>query len=202
MVEITYLAIAGIAIAAMFFGYGFGLFEGRSQGYKKGKAEVGQEMKDQPPPQPMTETVDDAGLLRIKNEDELLTLDLDGTRVDTSTLSSQQRKRLIEMVNLMRPWLERRSSAPVSSTETSLPSPPKSAPVISASPTLKPTPQSPAPQASAAAKDERPATPPNSIIAQIDAILQARLAETPLGGRRVLLAHAPTDAVTLTVRMS
>ena len=43
MVEITYLAIAGIALAAMFFGYGFGLFEGRSQGYKKGKAEVEQE---------------------------------------------------------------------------------------------------------------------------------------------------------------
>jgi len=39
MVEITYLAIGAIALVAMFFGYGFGLFEGRSQGYKKRKKE-------------------------------------------------------------------------------------------------------------------------------------------------------------------
>jgi hypothetical protein len=204
MVEITYLAIAGIALAAMFFGYGFGLFEGRSQGYKKGKAEAEQERKDQPPPQPRTVTVDDPGLLRIKNEDGLMTLDLDGTRVDPAALSSPQRKRLIEMVNLMRPWLERRSAAPASSTETSLPlqAQPESAPVIATSPTLKPTPQSPAPQASAAAKDERPATPPNSIIAQIDAILQARLAETPLGNRRVFLAQSPEGGVIVYVGMN
>src|SRR5688572_29206325 len=130
MVEITYLAIAGIALAAMFFGYGFGLFEGRSQGYKKGKAEAEQERKDQPPPQSRTVTVDDPGLLRIKSEDGLLTLDLDGTRVDPSALSSPQRKRLIEMVSLMRPWLERRSAASAPSTETPLPLPaqPESAP--------------------------------------------------------------------------
>jgi hypothetical protein len=204
MVEITYLAIAGIALAAMFFGYGFGLFEGRGQGYKKGKAEIGQEMKDQPPPQPMTVTIDDPGLLRIKNEDGLLTLDLDGTRVDPSALSSQQRKRLIEMVNLMRPWLERRSNAPASSTETPLPlsGQPESAPVISASPTLKPTLQSPTPQASTPAKDERPATPPNSIISQIDTILQARLTETPLGDRRVFLAQSPEGGVIVYVGMT
>lgn len=201
MVEMTYLAIAGIALAAMFFGYGFGLFEGRSQGYKKGKAEIVQEQKDQPPPQPRTVTVDDPGLLRIKNEDGLLTLDLDGTRVDPSALSSPQRKRLIEMVNLMRPWLERRSSMTVSSTEP-LHGQPESAPVIAASPALKPNPQSPAPQPSAAAKDERPATPPNSIIAQIDAILQARLAGTPLGDRRVFLAQSPEGGVIVYVGMT
>src|SRR5687768_8163174 len=120
MVEITYLAIAGIAIVAMFFGYGFGLFEGRSQGYKRRKADEEQERKDQPPPTPMTIKVDDPGLLRIKAENGLLTLDLDGNRADTSSLSPEQRKRLIEMLTLMRPWLEGRSvPAPAPSTNTS-----------------------------------------------------------------------------------
>src|SRR5215208_2747914 len=117
MVEITYLAIAGIALLAMFFGYGFGLFEGRSQGYKKRKAEEAQEMKDQPPPTPARTTVDDPGLLRIKNENGLLTLDLDGARANTSSLSPEQRRRLFEMLSLMRPWLEGRS-APVPSMKT------------------------------------------------------------------------------------
>ena len=79
MVEITYLAIIGIGFAAMFFGYGFGLFEGRSQGYKKRKAEENQEEPEKPAGNPATVTVDDPGLLRIKNENGQLTLDLDGT---------------------------------------------------------------------------------------------------------------------------
>ncbi len=37
--------VIGIGLAAMFFGYGFGLFEGRSQGYKKRKKEEPEEKK-------------------------------------------------------------------------------------------------------------------------------------------------------------
>ena len=204
MVEMTYLAIAGIALAAMFFGYGFGLFEGRGQGYKRRKAEEEQERKEQPRPQPMTVTVDDPGLLRIKDENGMLALDLDGARVDPSGLSSQQRKRLIEMVNLMRPWLEGRPTVPASSPATppAPSSPPESAPLISGLPTPKPAPPSSAPKPSTAAKDERPATPPNSIISQIDAILQARIAGTSLDGRRVFLAQAPDGGVIVYVGMT
>src|SRR5574341_274787 len=204
MIEITYLAIAGIALAAMFFGYGFGLFEGRSQGYKRRKAEEEQEKKDQPPPKPMTVTVDDPGLLRIKNEKGYLTLDLDGTRVDTSSLSPEQRKRLIEMLNLMRPWLEGRS-APAASTKTSLPPlsgqrrPPPISPERS---TLKSTPQPSAPKAPTFAKEDRPAAPAHSIVAQIDAILQARLAGTPLEQRGVFLAQSPEGGVIVYVGLT
>ena len=104
MVEITYLAIIGIGLAAMFFGYGFGLFEGRNQGYKKRKGEEALEEKDKPatPSNPVTVMVDDPGLLRIKNENGQFTLDLDGTRVNVSAFSADQRKRLIEMLNLTR----------------------------------------------------------------------------------------------------
>jgi len=197
MVEITYLAIAGIALLAMFFGYGFGLFEGRSQGYKKRKAEEAQETKVQPPPTPATITVDDPGLLRIKNENGLLTLDLDGTRANTSSLSPDQRRRLIEMLSLMRPWLEGRSMTS-SSMKTSPPpqsDQPGPAPVSSVPSTPKPAPQPASPRASTIAKEDRPAAPANSIVTQIDTILQARLAGTPLAERGVFLTQSPEGGV-------
>lgn len=204
MVEITYLAIAGIAIAAMFFGYGFGLFEGRSQGYKRRKAEEEQERKEQPPPKPTTITVDDPGLLRIKNENGLLTLDLDGTRADTSSLSPEQRRRLIEMLSLVRPWLEGHS-VPAPSMKTSPLPPsdqPRPAPVSPVPSTPKPTPQPAAARASTIAKEDRPAAPANSIVTQIDAILQTRLAGTPLEKRGVFLTQSPEGGVIVYVGLT
>jgi hypothetical protein len=208
MVEITYLAIAGIIIAAMFFGYGFGLFEGRNQGYKRRKAEEEQEKKDQPAPKPMTVTVDDPGLLRIKNENGLFTLDLDGARTDTSSLSPEQRGRLIEMLTLTRPWLEGRSAP---SMKTSGPPPPSSpAPVSPALSTSKPTPQPfdatqgkpAAPRASTIAKEDRPSAPANSIVTQIDAILQTHLAGSPLEDRGVFLTQSPEGGVIVYVGLT
>lgn len=206
MVEITYLAIAGIAIVAMFFGYGFGLFEGRSQGYKRRKADEEQERKDQHPPKPMIVNVDDPGLLRIKDENGLLTLDLDGNRADTSSLSPEQRKRLIEMLSLMRPWLEGRSvPAPAPSTRISaqpLSDQPRSTPVSPVPSIPKPTPQPAAPRASIIVKEDRPSAPANSIVAQIDTILQARLAGTPLADRGVFLTQSPEGGVNVFVGLT
>ena len=204
MVEMSYLAIAGIALLAMFFGYGFGLLEGRSQGYKRRKADEEQERKDQPPPTPMTVTVDDPGLLRIKNENGLLTLDLDGTRANTSSLSPEQRRRLIEMLSLMRPWLEGRS-APAPSMKTSALPPsdqPKPAPGSPVPSTPKPTPPPATPRASTISKEDRPSPPTNSIVTQIDAILQARLAGTPLEGRGVFLTQSPEGGVIVYVGLT
>jgi hypothetical protein len=202
MIEMTYLAIAGIALLAMFFGYGFGLFEGRSQGYKRRKAEEAQETKNQPPPTPMTVTVDDPGLLRIKNENGLLTLDLDGTRADTSSLSAEQRRRLIEMLSVMRPWLEGRS-VPSMKTSPLLPSDqPRPAPVSPAPFTPKPSTQPAAPRASTIAKEDRPSAPANSIVTQIDTILQARLAGTPLGERGIFLTQSPEGGVIVYVGLT
>ena len=85
-------------IAGLVFVYLFGLFEGRGQGYKRRKAEEGQEIKEQPtPPAPKTETitVDDPGLMRIKNENGSFVLDLDGQRVNPISLSSDQRRKML-----------------------------------------------------------------------------------------------------------
>ncbi|MDQ3005185.1 MAG: hypothetical protein M3R47_07350 [Chloroflexota bacterium] len=205
MVEITYLAIIGTGLAAMFFGYGFGLFEGRNQGYKKRRGEEGLEEKEKPatPSEPVTVMVDDPGLLRIKNENGQFTLDLDGTRVNVSAFSVDQRKRLIEMLNLMRPWLEGKPvltpppPAPMSVADTR-----QGAPVAVAPPTPSLTPRPAAPKERAAPKDDRPVAPATSIVGQIDAILQERLAGTALEDRGVFLAQSPDGSVNVYVGLT
>jgi hypothetical protein len=211
MVEMTYLAIIGIALVAMFFGYGFGLFEGRGQGYKKRKAEEEQEQgkKENLEPSlsanPTTITVDDPGLMRIKNENGFLTLDLDGTRVNTSSLSVDQRKRLIEMLNFIRPWLENKP-APAPAMMTPPPPSPGPAPAISTpsnpKPASQPLPQTQDKPSAPAAKDDRPAAPANSIVGQIDSILQQRLAGTPLESRGIFLAQSPEGGVNVYVGLT
>ena len=209
MVQITYLAIIGIALVAMFFGYGFGLFEGRNQGYKKRQKEEATETANRPaaePPKAAPETVtvkvDDPGLLRIKNEGGYLSLDLDGSRVDTTALTADQRKRLIEMLTLMRPWLEGNPvAAPVQS-----PPPPASQPnPVTAAP--QPAPPPPASQPSPSrpvtiAKEDRPIAPAGSIVTQIDTILQSRIAGTPIEDRGVFLAQSPEGGVMVYVGLT
>lgn len=229
MVELTYLALIGIAMAAMFFGYGFGLFEGRSQGYKKRKKEEGQEKEKQPAPEPpppqvvtetVTVTVDDPGLLRIKNEGGGFTLDLDGTRINTSALSPDQRRRLIEMLNVIRPWLEGRPAP------ASVPAPPATPPPTSsgllnrvqpptpvedlrqnllAQSATPPPPAQPQPASfkpATIAKEDRPAAPASSIVGQIDNVLQARLAGTPLEERGIFLTESSEGGVNVYVGLT
>lgn len=211
MVEITYLAIIGIGMAAMFFGYAFGLFEGRNQGYKKRKKEEAAEVTNKPvaevqptPPEPVTIKVDDPGLLRIKNENGYLALDLDGTRVDTAALTAEQRRRLIEMLNLMRPWLEGKPVAVPVSPASPAPSQPE--PAVEASQPAQVTSSAvtppPAPKPATMAKEDRPIAPAGSIVSQIDSILQARLAGSPLEERGVFLAQSPEGGVMVYVGLT
>jgi hypothetical protein len=201
MVEVTYLTIIIIGLIAMFFGYGFGLFEGRSQGYKKRKGEEEQEKREklEPSPTPTTLKVDDPGLMRIKNENGTLTLDLDGTRVNTSSLSSEQRKRLIEMLNFIRPWLEAKP-APVP------PSPSLESRLDAVStprqnqPDSVPSPASTVAQPSAKKDDKPPA--PLSMVGQINQILQARIMNTELADQGLTLIESPTGGVHVYVGMN
>jgi hypothetical protein len=207
MVEITYLAIAGIALAAMFFGYGFGLFEGRNQGYKKRRKEEAAEKVDTPDPEPVTVKVDDPGMLRIKNEGGYLTLDLDGRRIDTTALSADERKRLIEMLSVMRPWLEGKPvAAPERSASAPLPpaqaaaQPQQSTPI--SPPAAAPRPPVATPRTGTIAREDRPVAPAGSIVTQIDSILQARLAGTPLEERGIFLAQSPEGGVMVYVGLT
>lgn len=194
-------------IAGLIFVYLFGLFEGRNQGYKKRKVEEAQIKKGEPEHKPAIIKVDDPGLLRIKNEDGFLTLDLDGSRTDTSALTADQRKRLIEMLNLMRPWLEGKPvAAPVRTPPPSQPKPVadirQGASVVSTAPAPQPISQSAAPRSSVIAKEDRPIPPAGSIVTQIDSILQAHLDGTPLQERGVFLAESPAGGVTVYVGLT
>ena len=146
-------------------------------------------------------TRDDPGLMRVKNENGTLTLDLDGARVNTSAITADQRRRLIEMLSAMRPWLEGKP-APTP------PSPPPPAPVVETRQGATVTPVSPpaSPVTPPAATVSKAATPakkkadepepaPTSIVDQINLILQARIANTPLASPGVALIESPTGGV-------
>ena len=215
--EIPWVSIIWLIIAVSV--YLFGIWEGRGKGYKQRKAEEEQERKNNPPAPalpstPVTVKVDDPGLMRIKNENGYLTLDLDGVRADTSSLTADQRKRLIEMLTLIRPWLEGRAAlapAPMPAPPHP-PSPPlynqpgPAAPIpIPSDPKLasQPIPSrrvAPTMAKSATSeKDERSAPPATGIVGQIDSILQARLVGTPLEGRGIYLSNSPEGGVIVNV---
>jgi hypothetical protein len=202
-------------VAAIIFVYIFGIFEGRGQGRKRRIAEEQEEKKNQPASPPEAIQVDDPGLLRIKNENGVLSLDLDGTRVDGSSLSSNQRKRLIEVLNSIRPWLDAKptpesipQSAPDPTFESRLDA-------ISAPPQANPQPVSvqPAPPApsfvstqdkpaapvASKKKDDMPEAAPTSMVGQINAILQLRIANTNLSTQGVTLMESPSGGVNVYV---
>ena len=207
-------------IAGLLFVYVFGLYEGRGQGYKRRKAEEEQEKKEQPASpvvNPETLTVDDPGLLRIKNENGSFVLDLDGRRVNPIDLTSEQRRRLIDMLNIMRPWLEGRSApAPAPKSSISTPPPPKpttlderlnavGGPVPEnrpVPPAARPVVQPPPARSSTIAKEDRPSAPANSIVSQIDSILQDRLEGTPLEERGIFLSQSQEGGVIVYVGLT
>jgi hypothetical protein len=112
------------------------------------------------------------------------------------------------MLNLMRPWLEGKSvAAPVTNTPPPPPAQPK--PVADTAPSAPPAPQPlsqpaqpAAPKPATIAPEDRPVAPAGSIVNQIDSILQARLAGTPLEDRGVFLAQSPEGGVMVYVGLT
>ncbi|HSM71721.1 MAG TPA: hypothetical protein VK851_09270 [Anaerolineales bacterium] len=188
-------------IAGLVFVYLFGIFEGRSQGRKRRIAEEEQEKKEKPAPPP--EKVDDPGLLRIRNENGTMTLDLDGNRVDATSLTPAQRKRLIEMLNVIRPWLEGKPASVPTQTSPPPPKPtPASAPVASTppppQPAAQPTPSTPV-NTPSSKKDDEHDTTPRSIVGQINRVLQKNIADTPLEARGISIMESVTGGVNVYV---
>ena len=188
------LILIGVSLAALFFGYFFGLFEGRGQGYKKRKneEEVAKAAKLPfetmlPPPSPPVAPAENSLLKIILDEQQQPRLDLDGQHVDISALAPDQRKRLIDLMLMMRPWAEgRAASGPAA------PSKPAPQPAASMSATVQPlvsrlrtAPVAAAPIAVAVSE-----VAPTSMVGQIDAILQARLVGTSLANQGIRLIES------------
>lgn len=142
-------------------------------------------------------TVDDPGLMRIKNENGRLTLDLDGMRVNPSALTSDQRKRLIEMLNVMRPWLEGKPAPAPNSPPQPRPAPVAPPPPPPITQQLASTSKPPAPAKKK--KNDELEVAPKSIVGQINAILQIRIADTPFEAKGVSLIESITGGVNVYV---
>jgi hypothetical protein len=225
-ITLNLFVLIGIALAVMFFGYFFGLYEGRGQGYKKRKAEEHEEKKDIPLSVSAPVIKDDPGLLRLKSENNQLRLDMDGQRVETTApLAPAQRKRLIDLLTLIRPFLEGgqpAQAAPKPAPASQSKSPPVPGPVPISPPVSSSVPLTPADQAmftnltqsnvepvparitfglSPKKKPEQPAAALN-MVQQIDEILQLKLANTPLAGQGIKIQEAPSGGVMVMVGLN
>ncbi len=123
-------------------------------------------------------------------------LDLDGRTVDTTPLSEPNRKRLISLLNAMRPWIEGKIAA---TSAAQAPAPQPATPPVSPAPS-QPAGGIPVPPSPVVVRDEKPVAP-MSIVEQIDKILQARLAASPLAGRGIWLQESPEGGVIVWVGM-
>lgn len=127
----------------------------------------------------------DTGLLRIRAENGRTLVEVDGTPLG-GTVSADRKKRLIEVIALLRPWLEGGS------------------PQQPAAPQPKPAPAPVREQASAPLQPAKKPEPEKdfasmSIVQQIDTILQSRLVDTPLEDKGIRLQESPEGAVEVTV---
>jgi hypothetical protein len=117
---------------------------------------------------------------------------------------------LIEVLNIVRPWLEGRPApAPPPPAQPPVPQPASSAqpqasppPVQPAPAAPPPTPQPAAPKPTTIAKEDRPSAPANSIVTQIDSILQTHLAGTPLEERGIFLTQSPEGGVAVYIGLT
>ena len=202
--EFSLLALIGISLVTMFFGYFFGLSEGRGQGYKKRQKEetstpslVAALQTPVPPPSspapqpalspaPTVPPPAERSLLKLSlDAREQPCLDLDGQRVNRERMAPQQRKRLIDLMVVMRPWID---ASPV---------PSQGAPVTAA-PAARPA-MPPPPPPVAPAKTTPIILAPTSLVGQIDAILQANIIGTPLETRGIRLVESPEGGALVVV---
>jgi hypothetical protein len=202
--QINLVTLVGISLAAMFFGYFFGLFEGRGQGAKKRKAEEEAESSAKinfepplPPPGPVTPVENRLLAIRLDERNQPQ-LELDGQRVNAYQLAPEQRKRLVDLMLILRPWVESNAAQ-----KLSIPAQPAPRPVtapLPPPPALLHSPASP-PSAAPAARQTPPSgvSPntvpvpepvPTSLVGQIDAILQARLIGTSLEEKGIRLVES------------
>ncbi len=218
--EFNLVALIGISLAAMFFGYFFGLFEGRGQGYKRRKKEEAAQPPPAMPPVAPTPAAPpaprDQSLLRLAlDKSQRPILEMDGRSVDVSaSLGPDQRKRLIDLMLIMRPWVEAgptpKPSVPAQTSAAAnvadrpssglladrLAAVSQAAPAAIAAANAVATPDSAKPVASREAPE--PGSP-TTMVGQIDGILQMRLTGTPLAGKGIRVIESAEGGAAILV---
>lgn len=185
------LALWGIGLGAIIVGFLIGYIDSNLRSAKliesaESKAEVvrteaekkiaeAQALKAQLP----ATTVDDPGLLRLRNKNGTPSLEMDGVLLNTKNTTPDQKKRLIELLSVIRPWLEGGQPVPVKPPQTVTPPLTMPQPVPAGM-------QSGIPMPAVSATQPLPVTNLSekefkalSIIAQIDHVFQTRIVGTP-----------------------
>jgi len=198
------------AMIGMVIGWAMGFFDSNSRTSKKIEAaEINAEKKikeaemkiAEAGQNPQSTLQDDPGLLRLKKNGERFTLEVDGTLVPRE-ISPDRKKRLIELVTVLRPWLEGGQSSPAASQPTApvqAPLVPDPAQVANSYPVpaslRNATPPVPVPVTlQSLVQTKKPEPEKNiaslSIVQQIDMVLQERLLNSPLAGRGIRLQES------------
>lgn len=215
-----------IPLAALIIGWAIGFFDSNNRSAKKIKeaetrAEHAQKEAERKAAQAEQQLAlyahapqGDPGLLRIKNENGRAVLEIDGAPV-SGALPPDKRKRLIDLLTIIRPYLEggqpQPQSAPKPAASAPAPTPAQTPPAASfpketpaqrsisrplPSEPVKPVEPSLGTIFSPSKKtvEERPFAS-LSIVGQIDSILQSRLMNTPLAGQGIRLVESLQGAV-------
>jgi hypothetical protein len=180
------LKTIGIITALFFVGYIIGLVEAAIKQKSKDKKKAREEEKEKMelPSVPVKKP----NLLSInRNQSNDLVLELGGqTIINKDELTPENRRILVNLLVEVRPWLETAPTTPVAPPVDSQPEPlniqPQAAPPIT-------------PPISISSAQSTPVTSTGSIVSRIDAVLQTRLAASPLANQGIRLQESPTGGV-------
>jgi hypothetical protein len=136
---------------------------------------------------------DEPGLLRLKNVNGFPSLEMDGVLLNIKTVTADQKRRLIELLSSIRPWVEGgQPLQPVSKPAAAVSAQPGPAPVQPATSSFKPVLTQPLPSTKPIEEKDFKSL---SIVLQIDAVLQARLMDTPLASMGIRLTESSIGGV-------
>ncbi len=146
--------------------------------------------------------MDEPGLLRIKNVNGAPSLEVDGVMLNVKNISPEKKKRLIELVTILRPWLESRPTPqPVTRPEAPASTPTASpAPVQAAVPAARPTSTQPIISPAKALEDKDFKL--LSIVNQIDTVLQKNIEDTHLANKGIRLTESSAGGVEVYVGLN
>lgn len=126
----------------------------------------------------ISNSMDDPGLLRLRNKNGTPSLEVDGVLLNLKNISTDQKKRLIELLSVIRPWLEGGqavSTAPAPKPVAATPTPPPAQQPVRVQPAVSALSPSPTLPVTSLTEKEFKAL---SIISQIDHVFQTRIAGT------------------------
>ncbi|MFH2040270.1 MAG: hypothetical protein ABIJ65_12635 [Chloroflexota bacterium] len=180
------LKTIGIIIAIFLIGYILGLVEAAiKQKYKDKKTTRSEEKEfSGPPPLPLKLP----NLLSLnRNSSNSLTLELEGQTISNKDeLTPEKRRLLVNLLVELRPWLETTTPTPASPQAKSQPEKINN---------QYPTASAIIPPQSSIPPQNLPIPSAESIVFQINMILQSRLADSPLANQGIRLMESPTGGV-------